>query len=254
MSELNIDINSDLGESPEALSSGNDVELMRLISSANIACGGHAGDESSMKQTLMTARELNVAVGAHPSYPDRANFGRVAMPLSAEEIEMSIHAQITSLAKIAGALGMRIAHVKPHGALYHAARNRSVAEAIGRAVMKLDSTLVMIGQSGSPALERWHAMGLRCAAEAFADRVYESDGTLRSRNLAGALLDSPAFAAEQALEIALHHRVLTHDRHELSITANTLCIHSDTPNAVEIAREVKQKLRAFGVAIHSFVP
>ncbi len=257
-----MDINADLGESPEALASGSDRELMRFISSANVACGGHAGDEATMKQTLMDARELNVAVGAHPSYPDRANFGRVAMPLSAEEIERSVREQIMSLAQAAAALGMRIAHVKPHGALYHASRDRGVAEAIGRAAisatmnaaMNLDQQLVMVGQAGSPALEHWRAMGLRCAAEAFADRAYENDGTLRSRNLPGALLDTPDRAAEQALEIALHHRVLTAGHQQRPITANTLCIHSDTPNAIVIAREVKLRLTAAGVAVHALVP
>jgi UPF0271 protein len=254
MTDRFIDINSDLGESAEALANGSDFELMRFISSANIACGGHAGDERTMKQTLTAARELKVAVGAHPSYPDRANFGRVAMPLSPKEIEASVREQILSLAEAADALGMRIVHVKPHGALYHSARDRTVAEAIGRAVISAftnaGSQVAMVGQAGSAALEHWRAMGLRCAAEAFADRVYESDGSLRSRNLTRALLDTPARAAEQGLEIALHRRVITLDG-ELPIMADTLCIHSDTPNAAAIAREVTRQLAAAGVAVRA---
>jgi len=253
MPDTSIDINSDLGESPEALANGSDFELMRFITSANIACGGHAGDESTMKQTLAAAREVNVAVGAHPSYPDRANFGRIEMPLSAQEIEATIREQILSLVREAERLGMRIVHVKPHGALYHAARERSVAQAIGRAAISIDPTLVMVGQAGSVTLKYWREFGLHCVGEAFADRVYEKDGKLRSRNLPGALLDAPARAAHQALGIVLRHRVTTRDGHELAIDADTLCIHSDTPNAAAIAREVRNQLTAAGVGVRPLV-
>jgi UPF0271 protein len=249
MSEPFIDINSDLGESPEALANGSDFELMRYITSANIACGGHAGDESTMKQTLTAARELNVSVGAHPSYPDRANFGRIEMPLPPSEIETTVREQILLLADVAWNLGMRIVHVKPHGALYHAARERHVAEAIGRAAMSIDPKLVMVGQAGSSTLEYWRAMGLPCVGEAFADRVYEKDGKLRSRTLPGALHDNPARAAQQAMQIVLRHRTHTHDGDELPIDAATLCIHSDTPNAAAIAREVKNQLASAGIIL-----
>jgi 5-oxoprolinase (ATP-hydrolysing) subunit A len=251
MANISIDINSDLGESPEALANGCDFELMRFITSANIACGGHAGDESTMKQTLAAARELNVEVGAHPSYPDRTNFGRVEMPLSPQEIEATICEQILSLVREAEKLAMRIAHVKPHGALYHAARERSVAEAIGRAALSVDPTLVMVGQSGSAMLTYWREMGLRCAGEAFADRAYEKDGKLRRRNLPGALLDSPVRAAQQALDIVLRHRATTHDGNDLAIDAETLCIHSDTPGAAAIAREVRSRLTSAGVTVRA---
>jgi 5-oxoprolinase (ATP-hydrolysing) subunit A len=251
MPEIFIDINSDLGESPQTLADGRDFELMRFITSANIACGGHAGDESTMQQTLAAARELNVAVGAHPSYPDRTNFGRVAMPLSAAEIEATVRGQIFSLVRAAEKLGMRITHVKPHGALYHAARERQVAEAIGRAAMSLDPQLIMVGQSGSVTLTYWRAMGLRSVGEAFADRAYEKDGELRSRTLPDALLDAPDRAAQQALEIVLRRRVVTCDGDELAVDAETLCIHSDTPNAASIVREVRSRLVAVGVGIHA---
>ncbi len=250
MSDITIDINADLGESAEALANGTDFELMRYITSANVACGGHAGDQQTMQQTLEAAQRLHVAVGAHPSYPDRKNFGRIESTLSPAEIEASVHQQIAALNKIAQSLGVRLVHVKPHGALYHAANvNAEVALAIGRAVKRVDPELVIVGQAGSPALDIWHLLGLRCAAEAFADRAYEPDGTLRKRTLAGALLDDPARAAQQALDLAARHRVITSNGSELPVVADTICIHSDTPGSVAIAREVNQRLKAAGVTV-----
>jgi 5-oxoprolinase (ATP-hydrolysing) subunit A len=252
VSELVIDINADLGESEESLDNGTDLELMRYITSANIACGGHAGNEQTMRQTLAAARTLSVAAGAHPGYPDRANFGRIESALSPGEIEASVLEQIASLARVAESLGVRLVHVKPHGALYHAAnKNREVALAIGRAAEKINPQLVMVGQAGSPALEAWHSMGLRWAAEAFADRAYEPDGTLRKRTLHGALLDDPERAAEQAASIAIKRSVVTTDGTELRVEADTICIHSDTPGSVAIAREVNQRLKAQGVLVRA---
>ena len=252
MSELTIDLNADLGESEVALTSGTDFELMRYITAANIACGGHAGDEHSMRETVATAKKLNVAVGAHPGYPDRANFGRIESALSAAEIEASVRGQIASLIKIAAVLGMNVPHVKAHGALYHAAhKSREVAQALGRAAQVLNPNLIMVGQASSPALEVWHSMGLRCAAEAFADRAYEPDGTLRKRSLPGALLADPARAAQQAVDIATRHSVTAGDGRQLSVEANTICIHSDTTGSVAIAREVNRRLKAAGVVIRA---
>ena len=250
MSELTIDINADLGESEEALANGADFELMRYITSANIACGGHAGDEHTMRETVAAAKKLGVAVGAHPGYPDRANFGRVESPLSAPEIEATVREQISSLIKIAASLGTSVVHVKPHGALYHAAhKSGEIAQALGHAVQGINPKLIMVGQAGSPALEVWRGMGLRCAAEAFADRAYEPDGRLRKRSLAGALLDDPVRAAQQAENIAVRHSVTAGDGSQISVDANTICIHSDTPGSVGIAREVSQRLKAAGVSI-----
>jgi UPF0271 protein len=245
-----IDINADLGESPEALASGADFELMRHITSASVACGGHAGDESTMRQTVAAAKELNVAVGAHPSYPDRENFGRLQTPMAPAALEGSVRDQIASLAKVAERLGVRLIHVKPHGALYHASnKDREIALAVGRAVQAIDPHLIMVGQAGASAVEVWRGMGLHCAAEAFADRTYEPDGTLRKRTLSGALLDIPDRAAQQALDIALRHKVVTSDGSELQLVARTICIHSDTPGAAAIAREVNQRLTAAGVQV-----
>lgn len=250
MTDISIDINADLGEFEESLANGTDFELMRYITSANVACGGHAGNEQSMRQTLSGARKLKVAVGAHPGYPDPANFGRVEAPHSPLEIEDSVGQQIAALVKIAGSLDMRLVHVKPHGALYHAANtNREVALAIGRAVKAINPQLVMVGQAGSSVLEVWHSMGLRFAAEAFADRAYEPDGTLRKRTLSGALIDDPARAAQQAIDIAVRHRVIASDGSELTVEANTICIHSDTPGSVAIAREVNRRLKTAGARV-----
>lgn len=249
ITNISIDINADLGEFEESLANGTDFELMRYITSANVACGGHAGDEDSMRRTLSAARSLKVAVGAHPSYPDRANFGRLELPDSPPQIEDFVGRQISDLARVARSSDMRLAHVKPHGALYHAANvNREVAQAIGRAVKAIDPNLVMVGQAGSSALSVWQSMGLRFAAEAFADRVYEPDGTLRKRALSGALIDDPQRAAQQAVDIAIRHKVLASDGSEITVEANTICIHSDTPGSIAIAREVHRRLRAVAPA------
>jgi UPF0271 protein len=247
-----IDINADLGESLETLASGADFELMRSITSANVACGGHAGDETTMRQTVAAAKELHVALGAHPSYPDRENFGRLETPMAPAALEGSLRHQIASLAKVAEGLGVWLIHVKPHGALYHAGnRDREIALAVGRAVQAIDSRLILVGQAGSSSLEVWREMGLHCAAEAFADRTYEPDGSLRKRTLPGALLDAPDRAAQQALAIALGHRVVASDGSELPLVAQTICVHSDTPGAAAIAREVNRRLKAAGVHIQA---
>ena len=250
--ETTIDINADLGESPEALASGADFELMRYITSANVACGGHAGDEDTMRQTVEAAKKLHVAVGAHPSYPDRENFGRLESPMPPAALESSVRQQIASLVRVAGRFGVRLVHVKPHGALYHATnKDREIAMAVGRAVKEIDPQLVMVGQAGAPALEVWRGMGLRTATEAFADRAYERDGTLRKRILPGALLDTPERAAQQALGIALNHKVVAGDGSGMPLVAQTICIHSDTPGAAAIAREVNQRLKAAGVQVRA---
>ena len=250
MNDLWIDINSDLGESEETLANGSDFELMRYITSANVACGGHAGDQRMMRETVRMAKQLKVAIGAHPGYPDRANFGRIESPMSAAEIEATVRDQIAALEEIATALEVALVHCKPHGALYHAAnKSAEVAAAIGRAVLESDEQLIMVGQAGSSTLTLWRSMGLTCAAEAFADRAYEPDGILRKRTLPGALLETPEDAARQAVNIAIRNLAVATDGSELRITAQTVCIHSDTPGSAAIARAVNEALKHAGVKI-----
>src|ERR1022692_3959221 len=191
-----IDLNCDMGELPDA---SIEEALMAHITSANVACGGHAGDAASMRRTVEMARRHGVAVGAHPGYPDRANFGRVEMALSAEQIAQTVCQQIGALAAIAGDL----AHVKPHGALYNvAAKNPDVARAIGDGAARFGKELMLVGLAGSVMLDVWREIGFRVAAEGFADRRYEPDGSLRSRKFADALITEPDDAAAQALRLA----------------------------------------------------
>lgn len=245
-----IDINADLGESPEAIANGNDRELMQYVTSANVACGGHAGDAWTMEQTLLAAKALNVGIGAHPSFPDREHFGRVAIAIPPTEIEAAVSRQLDALVQVADEVGVRVTHVKPHGALYHATRNRDVALAVGKAVLRLDAGIIMLGQAGSHSLDFWRELGLTCAAEAFADRAYEDDGTLRSRDLPGAVL-TPEQAAEQALNIVLRQQVITTGNRVLPVVANSICIHSDTAGAIEIARHIRERLSSAGIQIRT---
>lgn len=253
-----IDLNCDMGELPEAVADGSQEELMRFISSANIACGGHAGDAEMMRATIEQALRCGVAVGAHPGYEDRANFGRVELQLSPAEIADSVQRQIFALEEAASKLGARIAHVKAHGALYNqATRERDIARAIAEGVRRWRTRVLMVGLAGSPMLEEFSAAGFAVAAEAFADRRYERDGSLRSRKFADALLKDPTEAAEQALQIAEHGRVAAADGSVLSLRADTICIHGDTPGALAIAREVHRRLQSVGIEparLHSTKP
>ena len=242
---LTIDLNADLGEHPEA--SDVDTELMRHITSANIACGGHAGDARSIRQTIETALSLGVAVGAHPSYPDITNFGRVAMVIEPSKLEGSLRDQLNLIIRVAGDLGARVGYVKPHGALYHAANfDPVVARIIVDAVAAVDDSLIVVAQYASLALATFHQVGLRTATEAFADRAYEADGRLRSRSLPGALLTATQ-AVEQALNIAMNGNAIATDGSQLTIKPDTLCIHSDTPSAPEIARRIRENLEWQGI-------
>ena len=250
MTRLTIDLNADLAESAERLRDGSDAELMRYISSANVACGAHAGDAAVMEETLELAKRLNVAVGAHPGYPDRENFGRIALDISPADLTASVHAQLTELFAIARRLAIPVVHVKPHGALYHqCSADPETARAVCRAVLAIDSHLIMVGQAGSASLDIYRDMGLATAAEAFADRAYEDDGSLRNRKLAGSLLEDPSAAATQAQSIAVRHLVRTTSGRELPLHAATLCMHSDTPGSASIARAVRERLIAAGFDI-----
>lgn len=250
---ITIDLNADLGEFANESSLARDAELMRYVTTANVACGGHAGDETTIRRTITAAKAVGVAVGAHPSYPDRENFGRVEMRIALDQLEQSIAEQIRLLVEIAREEGVRASHVKPHGALYHSAnKSREVARAIARAVISVGRDLVVIGQSGSSALEEYRSAGLRTVAEAFVDRSYNADGKLRDRKLPGALLDSAEAAKEQAIRIALRQPFSAFDGTLLRIEADTICLHSDTPDSVTVARLVQRGLVDAGVQIGRF--
>lgn len=252
MTPRTIDLNCDLGECDDPAGIANDLALLDIVTSANIACGGHAGDERSMTRTVIAAVERGVALGAHPGYPDRANFGRVACDIGHQVLEDSITTQIEALLGIANQYGGTLTHVKPHGALYHAAmQQREVAELIARAVARLGLTAILVGQANAPGLAVWRNMGFRVASEAFADRRYERDGSLRSRTQPDAMIESPEQAANQAVEIALGRGIATLTGDIAALHADTLCLHSDTPNSIANARAVRETLERNGVQCRS---
>ncbi len=245
-----IDLNCDMGELPEAIADGTQEALMRSITSVNIACGGHAGDEQTMRTTIEQALRWKLAIGAHPGYPDRANFGRLELKMPPNEIATSVFEQVRALAEVAEQCGARLVHVKPHGALYNqAVRNHELAEAIADGVARWRPDVVLVGLAGSPMLHVFREAGFSVAAEAFADRRYEPDGTLRSRKFEDSLIRNPEEAAWQALSIAEQGVVIASDGSEVSVEAQTLCIHGDTPGAPEIAAAVARTLRAAGVTL-----
>jgi UPF0271 protein len=245
-----IDLNCDMGELPEAIADGTQKALMPSFTSINVACGGHAGDAQSMKSTIAQAVRCNLAIGAHPGYPDPVNFGRLEMNLPPEAIADSIYQQVRTLAEIAGKLGVRLSHVKPHGALYNqAVHNRQLAQAIADGVTRWRSDVVLVGLAGSSMLDVFRDAGFPVAAEAFADRRYESDGTLRSRKYEDALIHDPAEASRQALSIAQQGTVLACNGSEVAVAAQTICIHGDTPGALQIAAAVAKTLRDGGLTL-----
>ena len=248
-----IDLNCDMGEVPEHVSDGTQEALMRSITSVNIACGGHAGDAQTMATTIEQALRHKLAIGAHPGYADRENFGRLELNLAPEAIADSIHEQVRALAEIADRHGVRLAHVKPHGALYNqAVHNRKLAQAIATGVARLRRDVVLVGLAGSPMLDVFRQAGFPVAAEAFADRRYEPDGTLRSRKHPDALIHDPPEAAQQALSI-VQGKVIARDGSEVPLHADTLCIHSDTPGAPQIAAHVAKALRESNVQLRALV-
>jgi 5-oxoprolinase (ATP-hydrolysing) subunit A len=247
---LKIDLNCDMGEIPEAIVDGTQDALMQSIISANVACGGHAGDPETMRLTIEQALRRGVAVGAHPGYPDRENFGRLELNMGASEVAQSVFEQVSALARVAKTCGAPVVHVKPHGALYNqAVKNRELAAAIASGVARWSRDVVLVGLSGSLMLDVFREAGFAVAAEAFADRQYEPDGTLRSRKFEDALLRDPEKAARQALAMVERGIVMASDGSEVSVAAQTICIHGDTPGATEIAAEVARVLRGSGVTL-----
>lgn len=243
--QQHIDLNCDVGEG-----AGRDAELMPLITSANIACGAHAGDPVTMRETLSLAALHGVAAGAHPGYPDRDGFGRQSLDMTPGEIYDTVAKQIEALRKIALEAGILIAHVKPHGALYNeAAADAHIARAVVRAVNDADSNLLLYGLAGSRLITEAEQVGLRVVAEAFADRAYEQDGTLTPRRSDRAMIDDPDEAAKRVLRIVTDHAVRTTAGTDLPLHAATVCIHGDGPRAVDIARAVRAALTGAGVRV-----
>ena len=232
-----MDINADIGEGYD------DAGLMPYLTRASIACGGHTGDARSMDAALTLAAEYGVAVGAHPSYPDREGFGRHEWAATPEQIAQWVTQQIDALAEIAANKGMQLAHVKPHGALYNAAaQHEAIATAVAQAVVEWDANLILLGLSGSRLIEAGRTAGLIVMQEVFADRRYQADGQLVSRETPGALITDSEIAAEQAYALAQGQPIVALDGSSLLLAADTLCLHSDTPGAIGIARAVSQAL------------
>jgi UPF0271 protein len=247
-----MDLNSDLGESFGAWPMGQDEALMTSITSANVACGFHAGDPGVMRQTVALARQHNVAVGAHPGFPDLVGFGRREMEVAPREVEDLVLYQVAALAGVAAAQGVRLQHVKAHGALYHqACRDRALADAIARAVAALDRSLVVFGLPGSELLHAGERAGLRVAAEIFADRQYEPDGSLTSRRKPGAVIHDPTIVVERAVKMARDRVVVATDGSIVRLDGHTMCLHGDTPGSAQLARAVREALEAAGVTVTS---
>jgi UPF0271 protein len=237
-----IDINCDLGEGM-----ANDEMLMPFITSANIACGYHAGDEQTMRQTVALCLKYGVSIGAHPSFPDRENFGRREMQLPLGKVYHLIINQIIAIEKISLEAGAALRHVKPHGALYNmAAKDPSLAAAIAQAVKDFNPKLVLFGLCNSQLIWQGEALGLKTAGEAFADRTYQDDGSLTPRKMPGALIEDPEKAVAQVLEIVEEGRVTTVSGKKISIAAATICLHGDGANAVAIAKAIHEALAAKG--------
>ncbi len=248
--QLKIDLNCDMGEMPEAIADGTQEALMRSVTSANVACGGHAGDEETMRATIQQAVRYGVAVGAHPGYADRENFGRLELKMPVSEVATSVYEQVRALAQVAESCGAHVVHVKPHGAFYNqAVKNRELARAIADGVARWNREAVLVGLAGSLMLEVFREAGFAVAAEAFADRRYEPDGTLRSRKFEDALIRDPESAARQALGIVERGAVQASDGSDVAVAAQTICIHGDTPGAPAIAGEVARVLRESGVIL-----
>ena len=245
-----IDLNCDMGESFGAWKMGNDTALMDFVSSVNIACGFHAGDASVIRKTVETAIEKGVAVGAHPSFPDLQGFGRRAMSLSAQEVFDVVLYQTAAVKGICEALGGKLHHVKPHGALYNqAAKDKNLAGAIAESVKAIDKNLILYGLSGSLLISEAERIGLKTASEVFADRTYQSDGTLTPRSLPNALISDTEKAVLQVLQMISEQTVTTTNGEKISIKAETVCIHGDGAHALEFAKIINAKLKEKGVIV-----
>ena len=240
---LKVDLNCDMGESFGAWKMGNDGAIMKYVSSVNVACGFHAGDPTTIRNTVCLALDEGVAIGAHPSYPDLQGFGRRNMSLTSKEIHDIVLYQVAALKGVCEASGGQLHHVKPHGALYNqAAKDIEMAHAIAEAVRSIDRELILYGLAGSHLISEAEKFGLRAANEVFADRTYRADGTLTPRTEKNALISDSRTAAAQALQMVKDNTVTATNGAAVSVNAETICIHGDGENALEFSRSLHQEL------------
>jgi 5-oxoprolinase (ATP-hydrolysing) subunit A len=244
---LAVDLNADLGEG-----AGHDDELLTLVTSANIACGFHAGDAGTMRRSIETARQQNVAVGAHPSLFDRENFGRKELPVKPDEVFDAVVYQLGIFQAIAEAAGLRPNHVKPHGALYNmAVRDELLADAIGRAIASVDNKLILFAPQKTALSRAGEKNGLQIAHEVFADRNYLQSGALVPRTRADALLHNTTEAAPRVVRMLREGKVRSVDGGDVDVRAETICLHGDNPEAVDFARILRSRLEKEGVTIRA---
>lgn len=247
-----IDLNCDMGESFGAWKMGADEAIMPFISSANIACGFHAGDADTMRRTVELAVRHGVAVGAHPGFPDLSGFGRREMNVTPQEARNFVLYQMGALSAFARACGTQLTHVKPHGALYNrAAKDEKLAEAIAQAIKESDPSLVMVGLANSELTKAGERVGLRVAHEVFADRTYQSDGSLTSRRLPNAMVHDAQAAAGRVIRMVKEGRVKTESGSDLEVRADTVCIHGDAPGALEFAKAIRQELEKAKIEVRA---
>jgi 5-oxoprolinase (ATP-hydrolysing) subunit A len=247
---MRIDINADIGESFGTYAIGHDIELMGSITSANVAAGFHGGDPSVLRDTIRLAKAHGVAVGAHPGFPDLVGFGRRDLHMTPREAEDCVLYQIAAVAGVASVEGVQLQHVKPHGALYTmATRDEDLAEAIARAVAAFDALLILLGPPGSKLLQAGRHAGLRVAAEVFADRTYQADGSLVSRRNPDAVISDPDSVASRAVDLVTHGSVAAIDGTIVRLEAETICVHGDTSGSDVLAVKVRAALAAAGVDV-----
>jgi UPF0271 protein len=250
---VRIDLNADVGEAQPGGARAAEVAILPYLTSVNIACGGHAGDDDSMHELVEAARAAGVSIGAHPGYHDREGMGRRSQHLPASEVTALVCAQIARLAEIAATHCVTLTHVKPHGALYNqAAADRVLASAIAEGVRQFGDELWLVALAGSRLAEAGETLGLRVAQEAFADRAYRHDGSLMPRTEQGAVHEHADRVIAQALSIAIRHRIQLPDGRTLPIDADTLCLHGDTPGAAELGREIRLAFAEAGVDVRPF--
>jgi 5-oxoprolinase (ATP-hydrolysing) subunit A len=253
MSGRTIDLNADLGESFGRWTLGHDADVMRSITSANVACGYHAGDPGVMRETVRAARAAGVAVGAHPGFPDLVGFGRRNLAATPREVEDFVLYQVGALAAIAASEGVRLQHVKPHGALYNMAiRDRALADAIVRAVAAFDRTLALLALPGTELLRAAEAAGLRAVAEGFADRSYEPDGSLTPRSRPDAVVHDADAVVQRAVRMATQGVVRAAGGGDIPMQVETICTHGDTPGSHELTRRLRAALEDAGLTVRAF--